>query len=58
MNHDRPRLPSRPATNRAMAATLRLWHLGECCDPVIQARVAAGLRELPPPSPGTGPGTH
>lgn len=47
MNHDRPRLPSRAPTNRAIAATLRLWRLGECTDPAILTRVAAGLRALP-----------
>lgn len=58
MNHDRPRLPSRPPANRAMAATMRLWRLAECSDPAILARVAAGLREKPAPSHDTGPGTH
>lgn len=58
MNHDRPRLPSRPPVNRAMAATLRLWRLGECSDPVILARIAAGLREQPAPSPDTGTEIH
>ncbi len=47
MNHDRPRLPSRAPANRAIAATLRLWRLGECTDPGILTRVAAGLRALP-----------
>lgn len=47
MNHDRPRLPARTPTNRAMAATLRLWQLGECTDPAILTRVATGLRALP-----------
>ncbi len=47
MNHDRPRLPTRAPANRAIAATLRLWRLGECTDPAILTRVAAGLRALP-----------
>ncbi len=55
MNHDRPRLPTRTPANRAIAATLRLWRLGECTDAAILTRVAAGLRALPgPPHHTTG----
>lgn len=53
MNHDRPRLPSRAPANRAIAATLRLWRLGECTDPAILTRVASGLRALPDPPQDT-----
>lgn len=58
MNHARPRLPSRTPANHAGAAVLRLWRLGECTDPAVLARVAAGLRALPDHRPPTTSGGH
>ncbi|WP_063059945.1 hypothetical protein [Nocardia sienata] len=50
MPEQRPPLPIR-TTNRAMAATLRLWQVTRCTDPTILERVANGLRELPDEHP-------
>lgn len=55
MPEQRPPLPIR-TTNRAMAATLRLWQISRCTDPTILERVAAELRELPDERPRTHPG--
>ncbi|MFQ6229818.1 hypothetical protein [Nocardia sp. NPDC002869] len=50
MPEQRPPLPIR-TTNRAMAATLRLWQITRCTDLTVLERVAAGLRELPDERP-------
>lgn len=50
MPEHRPPLPTR-TTNRAMAATLRLWQVTGCTDTTILEQVAAGLRELPDAAP-------
>ncbi|GGL07434.1 hypothetical protein [Nocardia jinanensis] len=52
MPEQHPPLPTR-TTNRAMAATLRLWQVTWCTDPTILEQVAAGLRELPDAAPRT-----
>lgn len=41
---DKPPLPKQPSRNRAMEATIRLWHDHYCTDPVILERVATKLR--------------
>lgn len=46
MCQERLPLPVRAPSNRAMAATLRLWRGGECADLNTLERVAAGLRNL------------
>ena len=50
MPEQRPPLPVR-TTNRAIAATLRLWQSTRCTDPSILERIATGLRELPDECP-------
>lgn len=45
MPEQRPPLPIR-TTNRAMAATLRLWQTTRCTDPAVLERIATGLRGL------------
>jgi hypothetical protein len=48
MCQEPPPLPVRVPSNRAMAATLRLWRAGECADLTTLERIAAGLRDLDP----------
>ncbi|MGW5385635.1 hypothetical protein [Nocardia sp. NPDC003963] len=45
MQDRRPPLPKRPATNRAIAATLRLWQDYGCTDLTTLQRIATALRE-------------
>ncbi|MGW1741306.1 hypothetical protein ACWCPQ_21160 [Nocardia sp. NPDC001965] len=52
MPEQRPTLPTR-TTNRAIAATLRLWQDTWCTDTAILERIAAGLRGSPDNDPRT-----
>lgn len=45
MQDRRPPLPTRPAANRAIAATLRLWQDYGCTDLTTLQRIATALRE-------------
>lgn len=47
---DRPQLPVRTPANRAIGATLRLWHESQCNDIDTMKRVASGLRRLGDPA--------
>ncbi|MET8796041.1 hypothetical protein ABZV91_06225 [Nocardia sp. NPDC004568] len=53
MPEQRPPLPIR-TTNRAMAATLRLWQTTRCADPAVLERVVTGLRGLDDTCPRDG----
>lgn len=53
MHSQHSTLPTRTASNQAIAATLRLWHEIGCTEPITLQRVASGLRELPDLKPPT-----